>query len=113
MDSKCYEEVVFNEPVEVFYNVLTSGGDNRGNIGQVNKGKGKAGKAVAKLMGGERTAEIPQEGSPYSLRMEGRELDRLGVAAKTVDAIVVEERKKLAEREKLLAELRKGAAETK
>ncbi|KAL8946617.1 MAG: hypothetical protein Q9222_007008 [Ikaeria aurantiellina] len=103
--SECYEEVVFNEPVETFYDLLTSSGG--GNVG---RGKGSKGSKQASIGGkkgvqGERVAELPFDG-PYSQKEEGRELDRLGQAIKTVEVMVLEERKKLEEREKTLADLR-------
>jgi len=104
--SKCYEEVCFNEPVEAFWEVLTSGGGD-GKSGEKGRGKGKGAKAIR---GMDKSAEIPNEGSPYSLRMEGRELDRLREAVKQVESMIVEERKTLAEREKVLGELRREAA---
>jgi YEATS domain-containing protein 4 len=108
--SRSYEEIVFNEPSEVFYEILTSGHD-----GQGMRGKGKSAKSASGRKG-ERTAEIPYVGSenyPYSLKLEGQELDRLKEAVKQVEVMVVEERKKLNEREALLGTLRKEAAETK
>ncbi|KAI4214652.1 MAG: hypothetical protein LQ351_002725 [Letrouitia transgressa] len=111
--SQCYEEVVFNEPVEAFYDVLTGGGSGA-HGGGGRGGKGGKGSKLASLTsaaggkkGGEgaRTAELPFEGV-YSQKEEGRELDRLGEAVKTVEAMVREERTRLEEREKMLAELR-------
>ncbi|KAJ5168999.1 Protein AF-9 [Penicillium canariense] len=81
--SQNYEEVIFNEPVE--------------------PGKGKN----AKMNG--RTAEIPLGDSPknpYSRATEGKELDRMAEATKTVEQMIKEEKEKLIEREKYLAELR-------
>ena len=106
--SRCYEEVVFNEPAEAFYDVLTIGAVSM----QGARGKGKGAKAALSRKG-ERTAEIPYEetdSSPYSLRMEGRELDLLKEAVKQVEVMAGQERMKLAERERLLGELRKEAA---
>ncbi|KAL8906809.1 MAG: hypothetical protein Q9207_001797 [Kuettlingeria erythrocarpa] len=97
--SECYEEVVFNEPVEAFYELLTtSGGGGRG--------KGSKGSKQMSIGGkGDRVAELPFEGL-YSQKEEGRELDRLGEAIKTVEVMVKAERKKLEEKEKILADLR-------
>ena len=106
--SRCYEEAVFNEPAEAFYEVLTTGAVSM----QGGRGKGKGAKAALGRKG-ERTAEIPfveTDGNPYSLRIEGRELDRLKEAVKQVETMAGEERMKLAERERLLGELRKEAA---
>lgn len=109
--SRCYEEIVFNEPSEGFYEVLTTDGMS----GQSLRGKGKGSKASVSRKGA-RTAEIPfveSEGNPYSIQEEGKELDRLKEAIKQVGVLVEEERKKLAEREKMLGELRKEAAAEK
>jgi YEATS domain-containing protein 4 len=87
---------------------LTGGGD---------KGKGGAsGKGGSKQSGGRkgeisgRTAEVPRNkspGNPYSEATEGEELDRMKIAIKKVEEMVKVEREKLAEREKVLEELRK------
>ncbi|KAI9859802.1 MAG: NuA4 histone H4 acetyltransferase complex and the SWR1 complex subunit [Trichoglossum hirsutum] len=106
--SQNYEEVVFNEPVDAFYDILTGGGD---------KGKGGAsGKGGSKQSAGRkgevsgRTAEVPRNkslGNPYSEATEGEELDRMKIAIKKVEEMVKVEREKLAGREKVLEELRK------
>lgn len=100
--SICYEEVLFNEPVEQFYDVLTGGGANvRG------KASAKMGKASARGMP---TAEIPERISKdnvYSREQESRELDRLGVAIKAVEIQILEEKKRLIGEEIKLAELEK------
>lgn len=99
--SQNYEEVIFNEPVEPFYEILT-GGVPPGTPAPP-RGKGKN----AKQSG--RTAEIPLSDSPknpYSRATEGKELDRMAEAIKTVDQMIKEEKEKLVEREKYLAELR-------
>jgi len=97
--SQNYEEIIFNEPVEPFYEILTSGQAN----GAVSRGKGKNSK-----LGG-RTADIPVADSaknPYSRATESKELDRLAEATKTVEQMIKEEKDRLVEREKRLAELR-------
>lgn len=96
--SECYEEVVFNEPVESFYELLTTSGGARGKGSKGSKGMGVGGK-------GERIAELPFDGV-YSQKEEGRELDRLGEAIKTVEVMVKEERRRLEDREKTLVDLR-------
>jgi YEATS domain-containing protein 4 len=100
--SICYEEVLFNEPVEQFYDILTGGSATaRG------KFSGKSAKASAR---GLPTAEIPERISKdnvYSREQESKELDRLGVAIKTVEKHIAEEKKKLIEEETKLAELEK------
>jgi len=109
--SRCYEEIVFNEPSEGFYEVLT----NDGMSGQSFRGKGKGSKAAISRKGA-RTAEIPfvqSEANPYSIQEEGKELDRLKEAIKQVGVLVDEERKKLADRENMLGELRKEVAAEK
>ncbi|KAJ5216945.1 Protein AF-9 [Penicillium chermesinum] len=98
--SQNYEEVIFNEPVEPFYEILTGGGLPAGG----SKGKGKIQKQIAG-----RTAEIPLNDSaknPYSRATEGKELDRMAEAMKTVEQMLKEEKERLVEREKRLAELR-------
>lgn len=99
--SVCYEEVLFNEPVEQFFDVMTGGGTVRG------KGTAKSGKSFVK---GVPTAEIPERISKdnvYSREQESRELDRLGVAINTIENLILEEKKKLIEEETKLAALEK------
>ncbi|KAJ5899783.1 hypothetical protein N7495_004527 [Penicillium taxi] len=98
--SQNYEEIIFNEPIEPFYEVLTGG------PGSVAKGKGKNPK-----QGLSRTAEIPASGSPrnpYSRAAENTELDRMSDARRTVEQMIKEEKERLVEREKRLAELRES-----
>jgi YEATS domain-containing protein 4 len=99
--SVCYEEVMFNEPVEQFYELLTGG-----MLGV--KGKGaKAGKAVSRAPP---TAEIPERISKdnvFSREEESKELDRLGEAVKTVQKLIGEEKSKLIVEEGRLQELEK------
>lgn len=101
--SQNYEEVIFNEPVEQFYDILT-GGFGSG------PAKGKSGKHTKHAQQGfGRTAEIPlndSPGNPYSKATEAAELDKLSEASKTVDQMIKEEKLKLTEREKRLAELK-------
>lgn len=97
--SQNYEEVIFNEPVETFYEVLTGGP-------AAPKAKGKNSK-----QGAGRTAEIPVNDTPknpYSRATETKELDRMTEAMKTVESMIKEEKEKLVEREKTLAELRES-----
>ena len=102
--SESYEEVVFNEPSEAFYEILTNAAPP--------PAKGKSAAKMAKLKkGGERTAEIPDKESadnPYSVRAEMRELDRLAAATKQVESMLAEEKRTLAEREMELEELRQS-----
>ena len=118
--SQSYEEIIFNEPAEPFYEIMTSGAPPplSAHGGPGSSGRGKGGKsakqqlqaaAAAKRGGGERSAEIPFADSPenpYSQKAEGAELDRLQVAIKTVEAMVQEEKAKLIEKEKILAGLK-------
>lgn len=60
-------------------------------------------------VGGARRADIPVADSaknPYSRATESKELDRLAEATKTVEQMIKEEKDRLVEREKRLAELR-------
>ena len=107
--SQNYEEVVFTEPVEQFYDLLTGG------TGIVQPAKGKSGKGGKQPQQGGRTAEIPYSDSPknpYSQRTEAKEIDRLTEAIKTVDQMLKEEKAKLAERETKLDELKKSEGTT-
>lgn len=111
--SACYEEVLFNEPVEAFYDILTGGS-------RASKSKGKSGKAAAK--GGKAgkgakgvaaakpppTAELPQHSTStnlFSRDEEQKELDRLVEAAKQVRAMVTEDKVKLTAQESRLQQL--------
>jgi YEATS domain-containing protein 4 len=100
ISSLCYEEVLFNEPVEIFYDMLTGGA-------QVTKGRGKGSKGMPKAPP---TAQIPDKssvGNKYSKEEEGKELDRLGEAVKEVEKLADEERAKLLVQEREHAELMK------
>lgn len=112
--SQNYEEIIFSEPVEPFYDILTSGPPPP--TAAAGSGKGaKGSKQAAVRKQGERSAEIPfagSEGNPYSQKEEGMELDRLREARKTVEAMVKEEKGKFAEKEKVMDGLRReGAAQ--
>ncbi|KEF59951.1 YEATS domain-containing protein 4 [Exophiala aquamarina CBS 119918] len=99
ISSMCYEEVLFNEPVEAFYDLLTGGG-------RVSKSKGKGAKAAASKP--PPTAEIPIKSSPgnkFSREEEGKELDRLGEAVKQVKTLEDEEKAKNLTLEARLQEL--------
>ncbi|MBA7493007.1 hypothetical protein ES702_03562 [subsurface metagenome] len=92
--SVCYEEVVFSEPNEAFYDVLTGGSGAK-------SGKGRGSNGV-------RTAEIPRKSEGvgvWSHEEEGKELDRLGEAVKKVETMIANEKKELVAMEKELAEL--------
>ena len=96
-----YEEVLFNEPVEQFYEILTGG---------VAPTKGKSGKAGKQKNLGIPTAEIPERRTStnvYSREEESREMDRLGNAIKQVEKMIEDEKVKMEEEEKRLVELRK------
>jgi YEATS domain-containing protein 4 len=99
--SICYEEVLFTEPVEQWYEILTGGAP-------VAKGKGaKAGKAVGR---GPPTAEIPERSTKdnvFSREEESKELDRLGEARKLLQKLIAEEKAKLVVDETKLQELEK------
>ena len=109
--SQSYEEIVFNEPAEPFYEILTSGAPLVPQQSARGKGGKGAKQAAAIKKNAERTAEIPYAESaenPYSQKTEGQEIDRMNEAIKKVESMVKEERAKLAEREKILNELRKN-----
>lgn len=100
ISSVCYEEVLFNEPVEAFYDILTGGI-------QVTKSKAGKGKGMIKAPP---TAEIPLKSighNKFSREEESKELDRLGEAVKQVQKLVAEEKTKLTKEEARLQELEK------
>jgi YEATS domain-containing protein 4 len=103
--SQNYEEIVFNEPVEQFYDLLTGGAT------PAQPQKGKGGKNTKQTGPLKRSAEIPpteSPGNPYSKATESKEMDRLAEAGKTVEQLIKEEKERLIEREKKLAELRES-----
>ena len=111
--SQNYEEVIFSEPVEAFFDVLTSGpppatgprGGKGGAKGAKQHQAGMVGRGR-----GERSAEVPYAPSvenPYSLKREGEELDRLREAARQVEGLMRVERGRLREREEEMEELRR------
>ncbi|KAL2421937.1 Protein AF-9-like protein [Exophiala dermatitidis] len=101
ISSVCYEEVLFNEPVEAFYDILTGGTQGT---------KGKSGKGSKGMIKAPPTAEIPLKSTPgnkFSREEENKELDRLTEAVKTVQKLIAEEKTKLVEQEAKLQELEK------
>ena len=118
--SQNYEEIIFNEPVEPFYDILTSGppppsssSSGRGKGAKGSKQAAAAAAAAAKKLG-DRSAEIPLEESgenPYSVRTEEAELVRLKEAIRTVEGMRRQESAVLAEKEKRLEALRREAVE--
>lgn len=100
--SICYEEVVFSEPVEGFYDSLTGGAEKGGGSAKGKKSVEKSVDATA------RTAEIPLKSNGamvWSREEEGKELDRLGEAVKMVEKMIAEEKEKLREEELKLHDL--------
>lgn len=84
ISSFVYEELVFNEPTEAMYEVLTSRGTAK-----------LPGKAKAK------------RGEEFVAETEALELDRLGEGLRVVQDHVKVVKEKLAEKEKEVAEMRK------
>lgn len=106
--SQNYEEVLFNEPVEQFYDLLTGGAGVAPQQAKGKSTKGKQAQLQSNAVGG-RTAEIPHSDSPknpYSQKTEAKELDRIIEATKTVEKILKDEKAKLMERERVLAGLK-------
>lgn len=106
-----YEEQLFNEPFEQFYEILTSPAP------PPPKGKGGKGKGTRTLKGGmvgsvgERTALIPltsRPGQPFSRETESSEIKRLVAAQKKVEEMTKELSAQLKEKEAELAKLREG-----
>ena len=101
ISSVCYEEVLFSEPAEAFYDILTGG---------ITITKSKAGKGGKAMIKGPPTAEIPQKNiglNKFSREEEGKELDRLGEAIKQVKRKIEEEKVVLTRDEARLQELEK------
>jgi len=110
-----YEEQVFNEPYEQFYEVLTSvGGKGQGQNGTGGRGKGKGTKVMGGGMvgrdgGADRGALIPLQNSPrqpFSRETERLEIKRLVEAQKRVEEMTRELAKELKEKEETLRRLR-------
>ena len=110
-----YEEVLFNEPYEQFYEILTSPTPTGKGAGGKGKGAGGKGKATKKMGGGmvgsvgERTALIPQQnrpGQPFSQETEKLELKRIMEAQAKVDEMIKELSKDLKSKEELLKSLK-------
>jgi len=102
--SWCYDEQVFNEPLEPFYEVLTSPGDKNTGVGPKRKiGPG----GMVSL--DRRDALIPPRnspGNPFSREAEDLEIRRLKAAEIKVEEMKKEVLAKLAEKERILAGLR-------
>jgi YEATS domain-containing protein 4 len=97
ISSVCYEEVLFNEPVENFYDLLTGGAPA--------KSKAKGSKGMLKAPP---NAEIPERNTDknkFSREEESKELDRLGEAVKQVEKMVKEATEEAIQKEKYLEEL--------
>lgn len=96
-----YEEIIFNEPTEQLFEIMTTTPTQKGKGSKLLKGGQKK---------TDRTAELPYSDTPdnpYSQKSEGAEIDRLKEARKVVEKMVAEERSKLAEREQVMEELNK------
>jgi YEATS domain-containing protein 4 len=103
-----YEEQIFNEPYEAFYEILTSGPPPLVGKG---KGKGRQTGRLSVLNGGvgERTAMVPARsspGQPFSRETEQMEIRRLKEAQAKVDEQTKELTVELKRKEALLASLR-------
>ncbi|PQE16484.1 yeats family protein [Rutstroemia sp. NJR-2017a BBW] len=101
-----YDEMVFNEPYEQFYEILTSPAPRV-------KGGGGGKKVLSGgLVGsvGERTALVPltsRPGQPFSRETEKGEVRRLGVGRRKVEEMTEGLRKELREKEAELKRLRR------
>ncbi|KAI9804073.1 MAG: hypothetical protein M1825_001474 [Sarcosagium campestre] len=130
--SQNYEEVIFNEPVEHFYDLLTGGSalpaDAKANTSKGGKSGTKAGggasgskqatvaarnaaAAAAAASAQHQTAEIPQRSTrdnQFSRETEGKELDRMKDALRKVDEMIARDREKLSGQEAMLESLRRS-----
>jgi YEATS domain-containing protein 4 len=99
-----YEEQLFNEPYEHFFDILTGRGSEKA------KNKGAHGKAQS-LSATERSAVIPTRqmpDQPYARDTEQLELQRLKEARSKVDAMTKKVLADLKEKENTLASLKAG-----
>ncbi|CZT53225.1 related to human AF-9 protein [Rhynchosporium secalis] len=103
-----YEEQLFNEPYENFYDILTS---------PMERVKGGGGKGTKVMKGGmvgsvgDRTATIPltiRPEQPYSRETEKLELKKLEAALVKVGELTEEMKKEILEKQKELESLQKG-----
>lgn len=120
-----YEEQLFNEPYEVFYNILTSGAaapsrtGNASSTASTPAGKKQSAAAAAAAANAtpdpasgivyERSALVPQRMTaeqPFSRETEDLERDRIARALDKVVGWIDETKTSNLEKEKLLAELR-------
>ncbi|KAI0195012.1 hypothetical protein F4808DRAFT_464302 [Astrocystis sublimbata] len=100
-----YEELVFNEPFEEFYKILTSGAHDKGSAppgGKAKGGKGKGKNAAASSLSAgaskegdvkERSAMIPlttKPGQPFSRETEEAEIKRIREADEKVRKMIAE-----------------------
>ena len=94
--SECYEEVVFTEPVEGFFDILT----REPGVGV--KGKGKGGKGARGGAGPKLAAEVPLKETkecPYSLEREQLEMSRMRDAGRQVEGLMKGEKEALLQKE--------------
>lgn len=108
-----YDEQLFNEPYEAFYEVLTSGAIPPAN--PTGKGKGKAAQQAKRSAGGvlERSAMIPLQtrpGQPFSRETEETEVQQLKDVGVTVAEMTEKLMREVKEKEKRLAALRAESA---
>lgn len=108
--SQSYEEIIFNEPTEAFFEVMTSGAP----VAQAGRAKGSKGSKQALLKGKEdRTAEIPYEANAenaFSTRTEGGELDLLKESSKAVVRKIEQEKERFKALEKEMEALKAEVA---
>jgi YEATS domain-containing protein 4 len=108
-----YEEQIFNEPYEAFYEILTSGPPpvGKGGKGGAGGGKNKGRLSVLNDRIGERTAMVPARsspGQPFSRETEQLEIKRLKEARAKVDEMTKELTAELKKKEDTLTALRSG-----
>ena len=107
--SEVCEFVVFNEPVEPFFNILTS--DAQFNYMDKGKGKGKNRQGQAVIPKEDRSAQLPTRSTPtnqFSKETEGAILDMLKKAKQKVDEMLEKEKKQAAERAVEIKELQES-----
>ena len=112
-----YEEQLFNEPYEAFFQLLTAGAVPRGwkpsgGAGGKGKGKNKAPPPLPAPDSGdvwERTAMIPRQnrpGQPFSMETEAAEIKKLSDAQSKTEEMTKQLLADIKEREQQLATLK-------
>lgn len=115
-----YEEQLFNEPYEAFYNILSNGaapkGWNKGGAGGKGKGKNRPAPPLPPVDSDnvwEKSAMIPKHtrpGQPFSRETEAAEIKKLKDAQAKTEEMTTKVLSELKDKEDLLAKLKQENA---